>query len=351
MRSELEQYGRVSGAPAMAPPAEPLRAPDAPGASERPGLAPPEAAREDADGDPGLRAFVASSIRVLRLLPRNLVSYLIGFLARLRLPQPLAGMTCRAFVDAVGIDLSDAAAPLSAYRTIEDVFTRRLAAGARPIEGAFVSPVDAVVTQAGPLVEGQILQAKGSRYRLAELLDRRVETDGAWTISLLLGPSCYHRVHAPWSGRLRAVRAVPGDLWPLTEPYRRLMPRLFARSERLIFDFELDGGDEAALVMVGALLVGRMFTAFAPELTTNVLDRVTGGGRPLAKRLDRRVEVGEEIGRFMLGSTVVLVLDPRAAARLTPYDFGDGDRLRVGRSLTRAASRLALAPPSRTDAC
>jgi phosphatidylserine decarboxylase len=303
--------------------------------------APAARAAADADEPPRGRhdGVLDLAAQAAHLLPKNFLSYATGFAVRLRFPAPIARLLCRSFADAFRLDMSEAEKPLHDYATIEEVFTRRLKPGARQIATPLCSPADGFLARSGPLADGRTaIQAKGHDYSVHELVGGALDpsladVDFAWFTTIYLAPHNYHRVHSPWAGRLTKIRSIPGDLWPVNKPFVARIPRLFARNERMVFDFELDGGGRAYAVMVGALNVGRIHTAFAPHLTTNTLHRVTSGGAAVEATIDRPVAAGDELGMFMLGSTVVLVLDRRATERLQPV-AGDGNRpILMGASL------------------
>lgn len=254
---------------------------------------------------------------LLVLLPRNLVSFTLGWLARIELRHPKARKLLKLFVDTFHIDLSEALLPLEDFASVEAVFTRQLRPDARPILGPMVSPADGTVSQSGPIAVGMAVQAKGLYYSVPELVyghhaSPSADWKPAWAITVYLAPHNYHRVHSPAAGILRQVHYLPGDLWPVNDAYVPFMPRLFAQNERLVFHLDLDGGGSLALVMVGALNVGRIESPFVPGLSTNVPGQRRGQKWQLP---EQAVQAGTELGTFMLGSTVVLIFDDIAAKR------------------------------------
>lgn len=145
------------------------------------------------------------------------------------------------------------------------------------------------------------------------------------------------------TGRLTALRYLPGELWPVNIPFVSRIPRLFNRNERLVFDFELDGGGRVFAVMVGAFNVGRITTPFEPHLITNSLDRQLGA-RPVTHRFPEPVPVtiGDEIGTFMLGSTVILVFDRQAASRFELVRGSENRPILMGQSLLAQGGQEGL---------
>ena len=274
---------------------------------------------------------------VLSLLPRNLISVVVGWIVRLRLPTPLARPLITSFVKFFGIDVSEAEMSLDSYSTIEDVFTRRLRPGLRPIDGALVAPADGMWTYSAPVTNGTALQVKGFAYPVSELVYGsepvpRSELQAAWAMTFYLAPHNYHRVHVPISGTLEHVRYIPGDLWPVNETFVRLVPSLFTKNERLVFRIRITGGGYVDAVMVGAFNVGRMTTPFLPDFASNTFRR----GRPMRVAIDKPIAVGDELGTFMLGSTVVLIFSDEACRRFRPIEVHEKRPSRMGERLTVA---------------
>ena len=273
---------------------------------------------------PGLMAIALTGGR---LVPKNLLSWATGALARSEPPRPVAKLLCRGFARVFGIDLDEAELGIDKFASIEALFTRRLRPGARPISPPLCAPADGTLVRSAPVTSGETaIQAKGMTYSLAELVFGeaprpkgeaiRHQSEFVWYQTIYLAPHNYHRVHAPCTGRITAVRYIPGDLWPVNQPTVARLPRLFTRNERLVFDLEAATGGVIHVVMVGAFNVGRMTTPLVPELVTNALGRQLGGGSSeVAFETPAPVTAGEELGMFMLGSTVILVYDRDAIAR------------------------------------
>ena len=245
---------------------------------------------------------------LLAVLPRNLFSRLCGFIADLRLPALLLQPLIRGFAHAFGVDWSEAAHPASHYRTFNEFFTRPLKPGLRPLPAeaeALVSPVDGTVGEFGTIRNGHLIQAKGLDYTVADLLadpQRAAQYEGGEFITIYLAPHNYHRIHSMVAGEVREFAYEPGDLWTVSPLGVNWVPRLFAINERLTSYLHTSGG-ECALVKVGATVVGRIRVRY---------DTVSSNG-PDAVRVQKtlhtpfRVERAEELGRFELGSTVILL--------------------------------------------
>jgi phosphatidylserine decarboxylase len=278
--------------------------------------------RSDESPDlPALRWRAA--LTLLRRLPQGALSRAFGRMADVPIPPGMRRAVLGAFARAVGADASEAAEPLEAYPTLNRFFTRTLREGARswPADPAVVaSPVDGAVGQLGTVREGRLIQAKGRRYGVAELLeeaDCAPHFEGGAFLTLYLSPKDYHRIHAPVGGEIRQARHVPGALLPVNAPSVAHVPELFARNERLMC--HIDGAfGRVAVVAVGAYNVGRISAAFdggwnaPPGESAWVTNR--RGLQSAARSYDPPVAVarGDEIMTFHLGSTVVLVFEPGA---------------------------------------
>jgi phosphatidylserine decarboxylase len=270
---------------------------------------------------------------LVRALPRKGVSRVLGLLSETPVPRALLVPVLSAYSRGFGADLSESARPLSAYATFNDFFTRELRPGLRPVDAdpaALVSPVDGGVYATGAVAAGQVLQAKGVPYRVADLLgDARdaAPFEGGTFATLYLAPRDYHRIHWPFDATIDRVRHLPGDLWPVNDRALAAVPRLFARNERVAVLGRLASGAAVALVPVGALNVGSIRLAFHPLRTNR--------GAPAVRRTFRleppfAARRGEEAARFAFGSAVVLLLSPEAG-RID--DLPAGAVVRYGRRI------------------
>lgn len=248
------------------------------------------------------------------LLPQHLLSSLMYRLTRTTL-VPFKDLLIRNFIRLYDVDMSQAREPdPAAYKHFNAFFTRELKSGARAVDtamDAMVSPVDGAVSRFGKIDNGRLLQAKGRNYSLLSLLggDQQLASrfiDGEF-ITLYLSPRDYHRIHMPLPGTLEKMTYVPGDLYSVSPATTQGIDNLFARNERVINLFNTPGGS-MALVMVGAIFVGSMETVWAGEITpsgTRVLKMLDYNARNEHIQLDK----GEELGRFNMGSTVILLLE------------------------------------------
>ncbi|MBE2185365.1 MAG: phosphatidylserine decarboxylase [Rhodothermales bacterium] len=266
-----------------------------------------------------------------RIVPQHTLSRLVGRLAASENPAVRLPLV-RAFARAYGVNLAEAErSDLAAYRSFNDFFTRALRPGARPIDpdpASVVSPADGAVSQSGTISDGQMLQAKGIRYAFAELVDvcARPSFEGGAFATVYLSPSDYHRVHLPVAGRLVRSVAIPGKLFSVNAATEREVPGLFAVNERLVLEFETELG-RMLVVLVGAMIVASIETVW--------------GGPPSPYRHkqvqthDLPFEKGAEIGRFLLGSTVIVVFE-HGRIRLGD-DLVPGAVVRMGQKIGQVA--------------
>ncbi len=245
----------------------------------------------------------------------------------------------RAISRIAGIDVEEALSPDPGdYSCFNAWFTRKLQPGARvfdPEPAALLSPCDGRISETGVLNGGRILQAKGKDYSLQDLLANDpvcALLDGGFFSTIYLSPRDYHRVHMPISGLLQSMIHVPGRLFSVAPYTVRQVPGLFARNERVISVFATESGP-LVMVLVGAMLVSSTQTVWAGEVTPNDNREVS--------RTDYRGENislnrGKEMGRFNMGSTVILLM-PRGAVEALP-DLAAGDAVQVGQRLATLAT-------------
>lgn len=266
-----------------------------------------------------------ATLLAVRTPLRTTLSQLVGWLADRRVPRPLRGPLYRGYARATGADLHESRGPLTIYPSLGAFFVRRLVDGARPIDGdpeRLVSPVDGRLQAVGLVGAGSLLQAKGHRYPVRELLagvGADLELEGACAWTLYLGPADYHRIHAPESGRLVEARWVGGGRHSVA-PKVLARRAVLATNERCVLRLETDRGP-ILMVLVGAWNVGRI----------RVVGVEPGWDGPLPK--PAKFARGEELARFELGSTVILITPP-GVAQSTLGDETLG-RVRLGRAVGR----------------
>jgi len=242
------------------------------------------------------------------LLPKRLLTQVMGALARMH-GGALTHAVIRKFIARYKVNMAEAADPrIESYATFNDFFTRPLRAGARPIADApFICPVDAAISQFGPIEHDQIFQAKGHSYSTRALVggDQQLahQFNHGHFATLYLAPKDYHRIHMPCDGVLKRMIYVPGELFSVNPLTARHVPGLFARNERVVCVFDTEYGPFVN-VLVGATIVGSMATVWHgvvnPPRSANIREwNYEGQNIRLAK--------GAEMGRFLLGSTVVML--------------------------------------------
>ncbi len=253
------------------------------------------------------RLFVASQ----HVIPQHALTRLAGLVAGSRSGSRTTA-AIRWFIQRYGVDMGEALdADPRAYASFNDFFTRALRPGARPLAAAdWICPVDGAISQFGVVRQGRIFQAKDHDYTATALVGGdaalAARFDEGHFATLYLSPRDYHRIHMPAAGRLLRMIHVPGDLFSVNPATARGVPGLFARNERVVCVFEGEQGP-FVMVLVGATIVGSMAT---------VWHGVVNPPRPGALRewrYDDRVihlRQGEEMGRFLLGSTVVMLMPP-----------------------------------------
>ncbi|MFL6605915.1 MAG: archaetidylserine decarboxylase [Steroidobacteraceae bacterium] len=290
------------------------------------------------------RLFVATQYA----LPQHFLSRLVYRLTRSRTPT-VKNALIKSFMRGFSPDLSDALQPDPlAFASFNEFFTRPLRPGARPIDpndSILVSPVDGAISQIGHLDGSQIMQAKGHSYSLEALLDFGGSaewasrfTDGCFA-TLYLAPFNYHRIHMPLNGTLRAAWYVPGQLFSVNTVTAAAVPGLFARNERVVCVFE-DGPRLFAMVLVGALFVGSMDTVWHGEITPRSPREAME--LPLdTTRAPLRLQKGDEMGRFNMGSTVILITAPGMIDWLSNMEARGS--VSVGQPVARLRGRMMAA--------
>lgn len=267
-------------------------------------------------------------------VPRLAVTRFMGWYSRIERPwlTRFSVAVWRVFTD---LDLSEAETPPQGYRSLRDVFTRRLKPGRRPIDPApatIVSPCDAIVGAFGPVTRGMALQAKGMDYRIAELFGDATRAapylNGSY-VTLRLTSAMYHRFHAPADLTLRRVTHLAGDTWNVNPIALKRVERLFCRNVRAALECTLPDGTPIALVPVAAILVA--------SLRLHALDLTLRPDHPGPHRFDveHAHARGEEMGWFEQGSTIIVFLPPGVALI---DGLEAGQRVRMGEALARLPS-------------
>ena len=245
-------------------------------------------------------------------MPKHFISRMVGKLAAAK-AGGLTTALIKLFIKQYKIDMSEAKYPDPAhYKTFNEFFTRPLKEGIRPLaeeKDIIAHPVDGAISQLGDVVDGQIIQAKGHDYSLQALLggneDDTVPFLGGKFATIYLAPKDYHRIHMPIDGTLSKMIYVPGDLFSVNPLTAQNVPNLFARNERVVAIFETGIGP-LAMVLVGATIVASIETIWAGTVTPPAGKDVFSWNYPTKGDNAITLKKGEEMGRFKLGSTVIL---------------------------------------------
>ena len=270
------------------------------------------------------------------VLPKHLLTALVHWLARIRIPF-IKNFLIERFIRHFRVDIEEVSLSIpDDFVDFNAFFTRELVAGARPLDesdSSIVSPVDGTVSACGVISADTILQAKGMNYDLDDLLATDLDSarrfhDGLFA-TIYLAPHDYHRIHMPVAGTLRSAVYVPGDLYSVNAATVRLLPNLFARNERLVCSIATEFG-YMALIMVGALNVGSISTPWSGEI------RPQKSGVASSIDLDRtdigtRIDKGDLVGWFNMGSTVILLFPPDASS--WNDQLVSGKSVRMGESI------------------
>lgn len=268
-----------------------------------------------------------AAAQLLRVLPRERITRAVGTLCELPLPSTVASAVVGTFAKAYRVDMDEAVKPERGYACFDEFFTRPLRDGARPIAeeaDAIVSPADGKIESFGPITRDGNFKVKGRNYTALDLVGDPVDAhryEGGQFAIVYLSPRDYHRVHAPVAGNVSIVRSFPGDLYPVNAFGERHIPKLFARNRRVAICIDTATQGRVTVVMVGAIVVGRITVSGIEERDVPV------GEHRLEPSL--QVERGGEIGMFHLGSTAVVFVEPGKAR---PWGIESGP-IRMGQSL------------------
>ena len=281
----------------------------------------------------------------LRWGPAGLYSRVVGAASRVELPTAMRGPAIGAFARLVGADTGEAELPPVAYATLGEFFARRLREGARPVASSeVVAPCDGVVSAVGTCRRGELMAAKDQWFSLADLLaddDLATELADGHYATIYLSPRDYHRVHTPVAGHLEHYDYVPGARWPVGLRYVRRVPGLYARNERAVAMLRLPSGRRAAVVLVSAIGVGNLHLTHWRSADGIGRDsrelRHAGQLQRLPAAVD--LEAGDEVGAFLLGSTVITVLPAGEPAHDMARSLSVGQGVRCGEAIANPDRR------------
>lgn len=247
------------------------------------------------------------------VIPKQAITMLAGKLAHYR-GGSTTTKVIKWFVKRYNVNMAEAANPdIASYKTFNDFFTRALRENARPVsQAAFICPVDGAISQFGHIEKDQIFQAKGHYYSTTALLggDKQAAQryENGDFACLYLSPKDYHRIHMPCDGKLQKMTYVPGDLFSVNPTTAQGVPGLFARNERVVCEFTSAQHGNFVMVLVGATIVGSMATVWH-DAKDGIINPPRRGHIQVWTYADRDITLkqNDEMGRFLLGSTVVML--------------------------------------------
>jgi phosphatidylserine decarboxylase len=242
---------------------------------------------------------------ITKFIPKNHVSFFMGWLAHLPLPRFIWTPIIRLFASQYNISLAEAEFPVDHYASLGEFFVRKLKPGIRPLGSLkVVHPADSLVTQCDRIANGKLIQAKNKFYSVSDLTadpNALKKYDGGFFLTYYLCPTDYHRVHSPVTGVIKRVTHIPGTLWPVNAWSTENVPELFSVNERICVEIETYQG-LVNVIFVGATNVGQIELAFDEEVRGNQLVL----SKELIKdQLSIAIEKGSELGCFRMGSTIV----------------------------------------------
>ncbi len=245
----------------------------------------------------------------------------MGILLNIRFPRCIGTWLVAKFAKAYNINMNEAEQPLSSYKSIGDLFIRKLKPSMRPIKGNLVHPVDAVISQIGTIQNGVMIQAKGKSYTTHDLLKSPIasEFEGGMYITYYLCPTDYHRIHSPANGKITSSSLIPGKLWPVNTWSVSTIKNLFSVNERVVTYIDASEGGKIAVVKVGATNVGKITLSYDSGVVSNKSVR-----QFTQKTYEPALltQAGAELGIFHMGSTVVLLLDKTVSQNIKATKTG-----------------------------
>jgi len=245
------------------------------------------------------------------LLPKNIISYLIGGLSKIKIPVAIRETLYGLYVKNYSVNLDESKLKLVDFDSFSKMFVRELKPNIRPISDTseIVSPVDGTCANIGVVKSDTVFQAKGINYSLSSLFNDSIIgqhfADGAKYWTFYLAPGDYHRIHSPVEGRVVSRLYVPGHLFPVNEYTRNFLPNLFIENERVITLIETIKNEFIAVVKVAALNVGGIELDFEKDFRNRSLSNVNDRFKLFREPIP--IKKGEELGSFYLGSTVIVV--------------------------------------------
>lgn len=254
-----------------------------------------------------------SPLSLIRVIPKNQLSFILGRLAHARFPYALQQAAIRWFVRRYGVNVSEISCDISKFRTLGEFFVRELRPEVRPIANGVTSPADGKIIQHGLIEEGALLQVKGQAQQIKQLLrdsELAKAYDGGYFITFYLSPRDYHRVHSPVAGLITDSYYIPGKLWPVNTWSVANIANLYGVNERIVTVIESDFG-RVSVVMIGATNVGSIRMSY-DDLISNGLGRVFGRAKGEHRHYTspHPIHRGGWLGSFHLGSSVIILFEP-----------------------------------------
>lgn len=268
----------------------------------------------------------------IKLLPKSFISRIFGYSALIPLPSSILGAIIKWYAGKYGVKLEEAVIPEGGFKNLNDFFTRELKKGAYKVDKdkkSVVATTDSRVDEFGDITEDKIIQAKGLDYSVRDLIPSEMADNfiNGKFITLYLSPGDYHRIHSPVSGEITGFYNIPGKLYSVQESVVKSLKGLFVVNERLVTYIDTGKGN-VAVCKIGALNVGKISIPYDKAVTNRMLRK---RNEVIYKKGEGpRIEKGEEIGTFNLGSTVIILFQK---GMIDFKSVKKGDKVRVGQAI------------------
>lgn len=258
----------------------------------------------------------------------NYLSYLFGLLVHIRFPKVINNFVINSYISLFKVNREEFEGNISDYKSLGKFFVRNLKKGERPLESDFVSPVDAEIRNVDNINDDTLVQVKNKTYSLEKFTDSKtavIDYKGGTFFNFYLSPKDYHHIHLPFNAKINSVKYIPGALWPVNNLSLDLVPELFCVNERVVIDGLSEFG-KFSLILIGAYNVGKISLEFM-DLLTNI----DFSNRDIQEySILKDLSIGEKIGTFHMGSSVVLVVDKQTSDK---YNFISPKQIKYGNTL------------------
>lgn len=263
----------------------------------------------------------------LRLLPKNILSRVVGYLTEVKVPSPMLVALLKVYCHFYKVRLHEAIKPLNQFSCFNDFFTRQLKIGVRPVDSdpkSIVSPVDGTVAEFGQIKDNLLIQTKGILYSVNDLVGENLGSsfEDGYFLTIYLSPADYHRIHSPVNGTVSSFSYFSGNLWPVNKMGIENVGGLFAINERVVSPIDTKNG-KVALIKVGATCVGKIAVKY-DSIQSNTGHKTA---LDLPVNPPKSFQKGDEIGRFNLGSTVILLFEKN---QFQPQELHIGQKVQYG---------------------